>query len=61
MERTELMVAQGANLIRAGGFSRDRRDCQYLRLPDVRMLCKWNALMRFAPSSSIKLSSFQCG
>jgi hypothetical protein len=53
MERTELMVVHGANCVWAGRISRDRRDCQSLRLPDVRMLCKWKALMRFAPFSTI--------
>jgi hypothetical protein len=48
LERTELMVGEGANRIRAGHFSRHRPDCERRRVPDDRMLWKGTTLMRFA-------------
>jgi hypothetical protein len=47
MERTVLMVGEGANRLWAGSLSRHRPDGEFRRVPDNRMLWKWNALMRF--------------
>jgi uncharacterized protein YyaL (SSP411 family) len=48
MERTELMVWDGANRISSGRLSRHRTDGESRHVPDDRMLCNWNALMLFA-------------
>jgi hypothetical protein len=48
MERTELMVGEGVNRLRAERLSPHRPDSESHRLPDDRMLWKGAALMRFA-------------
>jgi hypothetical protein len=53
MERTELMVGEGANRLRAGRLSRHRPDGESRRVPDDRSLWKGTALMRFAPFPTI--------
>jgi hypothetical protein len=53
MERTELMVGEGANRIRARRLSRHRPDCESRLLPEYRMLWKGTALIRFAHFPSI--------
>jgi hypothetical protein len=53
MERTELMVLEGANCIRAGRLSRNKQDGKSWRVPDDRMLWNGNALIRFAPFPTI--------
>jgi hypothetical protein len=53
MERTELMVGEGANRIRAGSLSRHRPVGESRRVPGDRMLWKWTALMLFAPFPTI--------
>jgi hypothetical protein len=47
------MEGEGANRIRAGRLSRHLPDGESRRLPDDRMLCKGNTLMRFAPFPTI--------
>jgi hypothetical protein len=49
MERTELMVGEETNRIRAGRLSRHRPDGEFRRVQVDRMLWKWNALTWFAP------------
>jgi hypothetical protein len=53
MERTELMVGEEANRIRAGRLSGHQQDGKCRRVPDDRMLWKYTALMRFAPFPTI--------
>jgi hypothetical protein len=53
MERTELMVVEGANLLRAGRLSRHRPEGESRLGTDERMLWKGNTLMRFAPIPTI--------
>jgi hypothetical protein len=57
MDRTELMVGEEANRIRAGlravRVSRNCPNGESLRVPDDRMLWKGKALMRFAPFPTI--------
>jgi hypothetical protein len=48
MERTELILGEGANRLRALHVSRHRPNDENRRVPDNRMLWEWNALMRFA-------------
>jgi hypothetical protein len=48
MERTELMVGEGANRLRAVRVSRHRPDGESRRVPDDRMLWKGTTFMRFA-------------
>jgi hypothetical protein len=48
MERTELMVGEGVNRLRAGRISNHRPEGESRRVIDERMLWKGNALMRFA-------------
>jgi hypothetical protein len=48
MERTELMVWEGANRLRPGRYSRHRPDGESRRVPDYRLLWKETALMRCA-------------
>jgi hypothetical protein len=48
MERTELIVWEGAIRLRAGRYSRHRPDGESRRLPDDRLLWKGTALMRCA-------------
>jgi hypothetical protein len=55
MERTELMVGEGSNRLRAGRLSRHRPDGKCRRVPDDRMLLKGTALMRFAPFPTMNL------
>jgi hypothetical protein len=61
MERTELMVGEGMNRLRAGRLSRHRPDGKIRRVQDDRMLWKWNDLMWFAPFPPGQFSSVQCG
>jgi hypothetical protein len=49
MERTELMVLEGAIRLRAGRLSRHRPEGESRRLSNDRMQRKENTLMRFAP------------
>jgi hypothetical protein len=49
MERSELMVGEGAKRSRAGRISHHRPDGESLRLNNDRMLWKGTNLMRFAP------------
>jgi hypothetical protein len=53
MERTELMVGQGANCIRAGRISRHQQEGKSRSVIDERMLWSRNAVMRFAPIPTI--------
>jgi hypothetical protein len=53
MERTELMVGEGANRFRAGRLSRHRPDGGRRLVPDYRMMRRGNDLMRFVPSPTI--------
>jgi hypothetical protein len=48
MERSELIVGQEANRIRAGRLSRHRPDGESRRMPDDRMLWKWNTLKQYS-------------
>jgi hypothetical protein len=48
MVRSEFVVGEGANRLRAGRPSRHRPDGEGRRLPDERMLWKWTTLMRFS-------------
>jgi hypothetical protein len=48
MERTELLLGEGANGLRAGRPSRHRPVGESRRVTDDRMLWKWNTHMRFA-------------
>jgi hypothetical protein len=48
MDRTELILGECVNRLRAGRLSRHRPVCESRRVPDDRMLWKWIALMRFA-------------
>jgi hypothetical protein len=48
MDRTELIVREGANRMMAGRLSRHRPDGEIRRVPDYRMLWKWTAIIRFA-------------
>jgi hypothetical protein len=54
MERTELMVRERANRLRAGRISRHRSDAECPRRPDDRMLWKGTTLMRIATFPTIK-------
>jgi hypothetical protein len=45
MERTELMVGEGVNGLRAGRLSLHRPVGESRRVPDNRMMWKWSALM----------------
>jgi hypothetical protein len=49
MERTELVVWEGANRLTAGRNSSLRPDSDSRRVPDDRMLSKGTSLMRCAP------------
>jgi hypothetical protein len=53
IERTELMVGEGASRLSVFRLSRHRPDGERRRVPDNRMLWKGSALMRFAPISTI--------
>jgi hypothetical protein len=53
MERTELIVGEGANHLRAGRLSRHRPHGECRRMADYRMLWKWTNLMRFATFPTI--------
>jgi hypothetical protein len=53
MERTELMVGEGANRLRTGRISRHRPDGESRRVPDDRMLWKETTIMRFATFPNI--------
>jgi hypothetical protein len=53
MERTELMVGEGANRLRAGRISRHRLDGESRRVPNDRKMCKGTAMMMFAPFLTI--------
>jgi hypothetical protein len=48
MERTELIVGEGANSISPGSVSRHRPDGESRRVPDYLMPWKGTALIRFA-------------
>jgi hypothetical protein len=48
MERTDLIVGEGANRLSAGRLSSHRPDGECRRLHDDGMLWKGTALMRFA-------------
>jgi hypothetical protein len=48
MARTELMVGEAANRLRAGRLSHHRPDGESRRMPDDRLLWKRSALKRFA-------------
>jgi hypothetical protein len=52
MERTDLLVGERANRLRAVRVSRHRPSRESRRVSDNRMLWKGNALMRFAHFSS---------
>jgi hypothetical protein len=54
MERTELMVGEGVNRIRAGRISRHRPVGECRRVPDFRMLWKGFTLISFAHFPTIK-------
>jgi hypothetical protein len=47
------MLGVGTNRIRAGRLSRHRTDRESRRVPNDRMLWKWNSLKRFAPFPKI--------
>jgi hypothetical protein len=49
MERTELMVGEGVNRLRAGRLSPHRPNGESRRVTDDRVLWKGKALKRFAP------------
>jgi hypothetical protein len=53
MERSELMVGEGANRTRAGRFSHHRPDGESRRGTDARMLWMGTAVMRFALYTTI--------
>jgi hypothetical protein len=53
MERTELMVGEGANRLRARRLSSHRPNGESWLVTDDRILWKWNTLMRFAHFSTI--------
>jgi hypothetical protein len=53
MERTELMLGEGVNRLRAGRISPQLPDGESRRLTDDRMLGKGKVLMRFAPFPTI--------
>jgi hypothetical protein len=53
MERTELMVVEGVNRLRAGRITHHRPDVDSRRVTDYRMLGKGNAIMRFAQFPTI--------
>jgi hypothetical protein len=48
MERTELILGEGANRFSVGRLSRHRPDGESLRVPDYRMLWKGTALIMLA-------------
>jgi hypothetical protein len=53
MKRTELMVWEGVNGLRAGRISPHRPEAESCRVIEDRWLCMGNALMRFAPIPTI--------
>jgi hypothetical protein len=53
MERTELILGEGANRLSVGRISRHRPDGESRRVPDDRMLWKGTTIMRFAPFPTI--------
>jgi hypothetical protein len=57
MERSELMVGEGASRLRERRLSRHRPAGESRRVPDDRMLWKGTALLRFATYLTINLVS----
>jgi hypothetical protein len=53
MERTELMLGEGVNRLRACRTSRHPPDGEIRRMPDDRMLLMRNTLKLFAPSPTM--------
>jgi hypothetical protein len=53
MERSELMLGEGAKRLRAGPLPHHRPDGESRQVPDDRMLRMGTALMRFAPYATI--------
>jgi hypothetical protein len=53
MERTEMIVGDGANCLRVGCLSLHRLLGERRRLPDVRLLWQGTSLLRIAPFPTI--------